>query len=255
MIRIDLLITEQGLAKSRSQAQSFIQAGRVQYFDGNAWQLVGKPGLKVAPETQLKIQADATDKYVSRGALKLEGALEYSQLDITGFHVLDLGQSTGGFSDCAIQQGAAHVVGVEVGHDQLDKTLRNHPNITCLEGINARNLTRQDLGKHYPKQGFDLVVMDVSFISQTKILPQLPALLKNSGHLITLVKPQFEVGKEFIGKGGIVKDMGRVKQLEKDMSLFIRSLGFQVECYIKSNIKGGDGNQEYLLWATYQPEL
>jgi 23S rRNA (cytidine1920-2'-O)/16S rRNA (cytidine1409-2'-O)-methyltransferase len=252
MLRIDIILTEQGHAKSRSQAQAFISANRVSYKQDEKWIQVSKPSLKLPSGIELNITPDESDKYVSRGALKLEGALLHTKLNIEGFHVLDIGQSTGGFSDCALQQGAAHVVGIEVGHDQLDSRLRDNPNITCLEGINARHLSTEDLGEHFPKEGFDLAVMDVSFISQTKILPQLPSLLSQTGHLITLVKPQFEVGKEFIGKGGIVKNTQRVNQLAEDMQAFVQALGFKVECYIESPIKGGDGNHEYLLWATRQ---
>ncbi|MEP3348900.1 MAG: TlyA family RNA methyltransferase [Marinomonas sp.] len=250
MLRIDIILTEQGLAKSRSQAQAFISANRVSYKHNGTWLKANKPSLKLSPDVELNITHDESDKYVSRGALKLEGALSHTQLDIKGFNVIDIGQSTGGFSDCAIQHGAAHVVGIEVGHDQLDSRLRDNPNITCLEGVNARNLCVDDLNEHFPENGFDLAVMDVSFISQTKILPQLPALLSENGHLITLVKPQFEVGKEFIGKGGIVKDKKRVSQLNHDIQAFVKELGFEVQCYIESPIKGGDGNQEFLLWAT-----
>lgn len=249
MLRIDLILTEQGLAKSRSQAQIFISEGRVSYKQNEKWIKATKPSIKLPSDIELTVTSDKADKYVSRGALKLEGALLHTQLNIEGFLVLDIGQSTGGFSDCAIQHGAAHVVGVEVGHGQLDPSLRNNHNITCLEGINARNLSINDLNGHFPANGFNLVVMDVSFISQTKILPQLPNLLSEAGHLITLVKPQFEVGKEFIGKGGIVKDKQRVNRLEQDIKAFVTSLGFEVKCYIESPIKGGDGNQEFLLWA------
>lgn len=250
MLRIDLLLTERGLAKSRSQAQTFISESRVSYQQGEKWLLVTKPSLKLDNDCELRVTADESDKYVSRGALKLEGALKHTQLDIKGYRVLDVGQSTGGFSDCVLQHGAEQVVGIEVGHDQLDKRLRSDPRIICLEGINARNLTQQDLGEHYPEHGFDIAVMDVSFISQTKILPQLPSLLKSQGHLITLVKPQFEVGKEFIGKGGLVKDEKRVMQLKEEIQAFVTQLGFEVNCYIESPIKGGDGNREFLLWAT-----
>jgi 23S rRNA (cytidine1920-2'-O)/16S rRNA (cytidine1409-2'-O)-methyltransferase len=250
MLRIDLILTEQGLAKSRSQAQTFISEGRVSYKQNEQWIKVTKPSLKLTFDVEVNITSNHADRYVSRGALKLEGALRHTQLNIEGFHVLDIGQSTGGFSDCSIQHGAACVVGVEVGHGQLDPRLRDNQNIVCLEGINARNLSIEDLGGHFPENGFNLVVMDVSFISQTKILPQLPNLLSKTGHLITLVKPQFEVGKEFIGKGGIVKDKQRVNQLAKDMQAFVKTLGFDVKCYIDSPIKGGDGNQEFLLWAT-----
>lgn len=250
MLRIDLILTEQGLVKSRSQAQTFISEGRVSYKQDEKWLKVTKPSLKLPADILLNIIVNETDNYVSRGALKLEGALLHTKLDIKNFHVLDIGQSTGGFSDCVIQHGAAHVVGIEVGHGQLDSRLHNHEKITCLEGINARNLCLDDLNGHFPENGFNLVVMDVSFISQTKILPQLPALLSKTGHLITLVKPQFEVGKEFIGKGGIVKDKKRVNQLTEEIQAFVTTLGFDVQCYIESPIKGGDGNQEFLLWAT-----
>ncbi|RBP81735.1 TlyA family RNA methyltransferase [Marinomonas rhizomae] len=249
MLRIDLILSEQGFAKSRSQAQTFISEGRVSYKQNQTWVTVTKPSLKLPHDIELNVLSSETDKYVSRGALKLEGALRHTKLNIEGFLVLDIGQSTGGFSDCAIQHGAAHVVGVEVGHGQLDPSLHNHQKITCLEGINARHLSVEDLQEHYPENGFDLVVMDISFISQTKVLPQLPNLLNKTGHLITLVKPQFEVGKEFIKKGGIVKDGQRIKQLEKDIKLFVQELDFEVKCYIESPIKGGDGNQEFLLWA------
>ncbi|KZN12990.1 TlyA family RNA methyltransferase [Marinomonas sp. TW1] len=249
MLRIDLLLTEQGLAKSRSQAQNFISEGRVSYLLNDQWHPITKASLKLSTDTKLNITPKDTDKYVSRGALKLEGALSHTNLDITDFHVLDIGQSTGGFSDCAIQHGANKVVGIEVGHGQLASSLINHPQIVCLEGINARHLSKEDLQNHLPETGFDLAVMDVSFISQTKILPQVPALLREGGHLITLVKPQFEVGKEFVGKGGIVKDQKRVSELAKDIKAFVSALGLQVQCYIDSPIKGGDGNREFLLWA------
>lgn len=252
MVRIDLLLTEQGLAKSRSQAQTFISKGQVSYCQNGQWHIASKASLKLPQDSQIAVQKEDSDKYVSRGALKLEGALKHTQLDISGFHVLDIGQSTGGFSDCAIQHGAAQVVGIEVGHGQLDESLRNHPQIICLEGINARHLNLQDVQDFIPDAGFDLAVMDVSFISQKKILPQLPALLKANGHLITLVKPQFEVGKEFIGKGGIVKDQNKVKELTVEIQDFVQQLGFEVKCYLASPIKGGDGNQEYLLWASKQ---
>lgn len=249
MIRIDQLLTFNKLCKSRAQAQTFISEHKVTIFINGQWQNVSKPSLKVEHDIEIKLLLDESDKYVSRGALKLAGALEYTQLDITGFNVLDVGQSTGGFTDCALQAGAKKVVGIEVGHDQLDPSLKNNPKVICLEGINARNLTPQDLREHIPANGFDLIVMDVSFISQTKILDNLPKLLKSDGHLITLIKPQFEVGKQAVGKGGIVKDKNVIAQLELNMRNHIQALGFTINCYIKSQIKGGDGNQEYLVWA------
>jgi len=249
MKRIDQLLTEKQLCKSRSQAQTFISQGKVFIFDKGLWVAVAKPSLKVSEDVEIKLELDEDDRYVSRGALKLAGALSASNLSIQGYTVLDVGQSTGGFTDCALQHGAAKVVGVEVGHDQLDRRLRERDDVVCLEGLNARHLSTQDLGEHYPEKGFDAAVMDVSFISQTKILPQLPSLIRSGGYLITLVKPQFELGKEAIGKGGIVKDQHKVQQLEADMKQLIQQLGFSVISYEKSVIKGGDGNQEFVLFA------
>lgn len=229
--------------------QSFISDGKVQVCISGNWTKVTKASLKVEEGWEIKLTLTEEDKYVSRGALKLAGALEQAQMDLKGFKVLDVGQSTGGFTDCALQFGAQKVVGVEVGHDQLDTRLRSREEVVCLEGLNARHLTQADLGKHFPVEGFDTIVMDVSFISQTKILPQLPPLLRSNGHLITLVKPQFELGKEAIGKGGIVKDQLKVAQLEQQMKGLITELGFRVLSYNKSQIKGGDGNQEFVLHA------
>lgn len=250
MIRIDQLLTQNKLCKSRAQAQTFITENKVTIFLKGQWQTVSKASLKVDQDIEIKLLLDDADRFVSRGALKLAGALSHTQLNITGFTVLDVGQSTGGFTDCALQAGAKQVVGIEVGHDQLDPSLRDNPQVVCLEGINARHLDKKDLAEHFPEHGFDLVIMDVSFISQTKILDKLPPLLKPGGHLITLIKPQFEVGKQAIGKGGIVKDQKAVEQLEATMKNLIQSLGFKIHCYIKSQIKGGDGNQEYLVWAS-----
>lgn len=249
MKRIDQLLTEKQLCKSRSQAQTFISQAKVSIHDKGQWQVVMKPSLKVAEDIEIKLQLDEEDRYVSRGALKLAGALTSSGLSLQDFTVLDVGQSTGGFTDCALQHGASKVVGVEVGHDQLDARLRERDDVICLEGLNARHLSAEDLGEHLPQDGFDAAVMDVSFISQTKILPQLPSLIRSQGYLITLVKPQFELGKEAIGKGGIVRDLQKVKQLEFDMKQLIEQLGFNVISYEKSAIKGGDGNQEFVLLA------
>ena len=249
MKRIDQLLTDKQLTKSRSQAQSLISQGKVLIAQGNDWRTVAKPSLKVDDNVEIKLMLTEEDRYVSRGALKLAGALNHANMNLNGYTVLDVGQSTGGFTDCALQYGAKKVVGVEVGHDQLDKRLRERDDVVCLEGLNARHLTQEDLAEHMPSIGFDAIVMDVSFISQTKILPQLPPLLKESGYLITLIKPQFELGKDAIGKGGIVKDKRRIEALENSMKQLMSGLGFEVLRYDKSAIKGGDGNQEFVLLA------
>ncbi|TPE54658.1 TlyA family RNA methyltransferase [Maribrevibacterium harenarium] len=249
MNRIDLMLTERGIVKSRAQAQALIKQGKVSYLESGKWQVASKPSLKIPTDTELTVAFTNEDKYVSRGALKLAGALEQSGIDFTGKIILDVGQSTGGFTDCALQYGARKVVGIEVGHNQLAEQLREDSRVVCFEGMNARTLTAEDLGEHMPEYGFDAVVMDVSFISQTKILPQLPALMASGAYLITLVKPQFELGKEAIGKGGIVKDTFKIKALEQEMKDFVSELGLTIIAYNASQITGGDGNQEYLLIA------
>ncbi|MFC6673037.1 TlyA family RNA methyltransferase [Marinobacterium aestuariivivens] len=250
MQRIDMLLVERSLASSRTHAQRLIKDGRVRAQAGADWQAITKPGLKLPCDTPLEVEADPQDRFVSRGALKLQGALAHSGLDVTGMVALDVGQSTGGFTDCLLQAGAALVVGVEVGHDQLAPQLRQDPRVVCYEGMNARDLPAETLLPHSPDGGgFDLAVMDVSFISQTKILPSLAPLIRPGGRLISLVKPQFEVGPGGIGKGGIVRDSRLYEQVEVEVSGCCKGLGLRVENYLASPIKGGDGNTEFLLLA------
>ncbi|WP_020683397.1 TlyA family RNA methyltransferase [Marinobacterium rhizophilum] len=248
MQRIDMILVTRALASSRTHAQRLIRDGRVQAHLNNAWQCIAKPGLKLDPDTELRVSADPQDRFVSRGALKLLGALEQLQLDPTGMVAIDVGQSTGGFTDCLLQHGAAAVVGIEVGHDQLDARLRADPRVTCLEGVNARALDPlQLLPLSRDSAGFDLAVMDVSFISQTKILPSLVPLIRAGGRLISLVKPQFEVGRSGIGKGGIVRDESLYTEVEATIRRHCESLGLCIQHYMPSPITGGDGNREFLL--------
>lgn len=249
MQRADILLTEKGHAQSRTHAQRLLKGGRVSIQTNKGWQVINKPGLKLDPETQFQVEADEADRFASRGALKLIGALERTQLDVTGLIAIDVGQSTGGFTDCLIQSGAARVVGIEVGHDQLIDRLRQDPRVLCFEGINGRDLPAEMLLQHSHSDGFDLAVMDVSFISQTKILPSLAPLIRPDGHLISLVKPQFEVGKAGIGSGGIVRDSSLYHKVESDIKTCCQSLGLQVQDYFESPIKGGDGNREFLIVA------
>jgi 23S rRNA (cytidine1920-2'-O)/16S rRNA (cytidine1409-2'-O)-methyltransferase len=250
MQRIDMILVARAQASSRTQAQRLIKDGRVQARLNDTWQTVTKPGLKLDTETELSISADPQDRFVSRGALKLLGALEQLQLDPAGLVAIDVGQSTGGFTDCLLQHDAAAVVGIEVGHDQLDPRLRADPRVTCLEGVNARALDPlQLLPLSRDGAGFDLAVMDVSFISQTKILPALAPLIRPRGRLISLVKPQFEVGRSGIGKGGIVRDPGLYAQVESTIRRHCAALELRVQHYMPSPITGGDGNHEFLLIA------
>ena len=253
MQRLDMLLVERGLVQSRTHAQRLIKGGNVKYFHNTQWLPATKPGLKLETDVELQVEQDEADRFASRGALKLLGALEHTGIDISGMTALDVGQSTGGFTDCLLQSGAAKVVGIEVGHDQLIERLRNDPRVICMEGVNGRDLPAQTLLTETPEQkGFDLGVMDVSFISQTKIIPSMAPLIRSGGRLICLVKPQFEVGKAGIGRGGIVKDSSLYGDVEKIMRACYRENGLDVQDYFESSIKGGDGNREFLIVARKQ---
>lgn len=249
MQRLDLLMVDKGLVRSRTQAQNLIKNHKVEIKEKDCWQLAKKPGAKVELDTEIKVQQDAANQFVSRGALKLLKALEFMQIDLSNKIAIDVGQSTGGFTDCLLQNGASKVVGIEVGHDQLAASLREDPRVVCYEGMNARELPAQSLLAHTAGEGFDLAVMDVSFISQTKILPSLSPLIREKGYLISLVKPQFEVGKSGIGRGGIVRDESLYPQVKQHIISCCDSLSLKAIEYMESPIKGGDGNREFLLIA------
>lgn len=248
MIRLDLLLVQQQLASSRTHARKLIDAGRVQIADGHQWRPATKASQSLSEDTRVQVQALPEDQYVSRAGLKLAGILDHTGLNPKGWRALDVGCSTGGFSDCLLQRGADLVVGVDVGHDQLAHSLRQDPRMHLFEGLNARHLTAEQIAP-FGTHGFDAIVMDVSFISQSLILPQLPPLLKINGHLLSLVKPQFEVGPEGIGKGGLVRDPALYQGVEEKIYTLCDELDLEVKSYIESPITGGDGNREFLLWA------
>ncbi len=243
-MRADQLLVERGLAASRSQAQRLIASG-VQWFDGAAWRRVAKNGDELPLAAQVELLDTAESRYVSRGGLKLEGALRDSGLDVRGWTCLDVGQSTGGFTDCLLQQGAAHVTGLDVGHGQLHETLRRDPRVRAIEKLNARDVTAQQVGGP-----FDLVTGDLSFISLTLVLPALAPLLKPDGHLLMLAKPQFELQPAQIGKGGVVRDPALYAQVEQRLRDACAAAGLQVPGWTDSPIAGGDGNREFFLHAT-----
>lgn len=247
MQRLDKLLVEHGLATTRTQAQKLIEAGLVEAKVAGQWSIQKKTSVKLLETCELRTGEHPELRYVSRAGLKLEAALRDNSLDVAGLTALDVGQSTGGFTDCLLKHGARKVVGVEVGHDQLVEALRDHADVLCLEGLNARYLD-PDILKYAPDK-FDIAVMDVSFISQKLILPNLPALLKPQGLLITLIKPQFEVGPEGLGKGGLVRPDVDMQALECEFRTFVAELGFDVLHYNDSPITGGDGNREFLLVA------
>lgn len=244
LLRADALLVTQGLAPSRTAAQAMIKAGRVSWSGGS----ITKPAQELPADAGLTVKAEDGAQYVSRGGQKLAGALTTSGISASGKHCLDVGQSTGGFTDCLLQSGARHVVGVDVGHEQLHAQLRANPAVTAIEGVNCRALSATDLGSALPAGGFDLIVGDVSFISLTLILPQLPALLAAQGDLLMLVKPQFEVGPGNLGKGGIVRDPALYGEVEQKLRNCAQNLGLTVKAWLDSPITGGDGNREFFIW-------
>jgi len=235
--RIDKLLVDRGLAESRTKAQALVMAGAVLVEE----QLIHKPSELFSHDANIRVKESATQRYVSRGGLKLEAALDEFNIDVHGLMCLDVGASTGGFTDCLLQHGAQRVVALDVGHNQLDWKIRNDPRVEVREEVNARHLLPEDF-----EGEFDLITIDVSFISLTKILPALVPLLTNSGRIVGLIKPQFEVGKGEVGKGGIVKDPSRHQRVVSEVNVFAKSLSLQVTGVIESPIKGADGNTEFL---------
>ena len=241
--RIDKLLVDLGLAESRTKAQAMIMSGVVLVNE----QRVDKPSQLFDTNSSVRVKGgdDPASRYVGRGGLKLEAALREFQIDATGLACLDVGASTGGFTDCLLQHGAKKVVALDVGHNQIDRRLRNNPRVEVREGVNARYLQPEDF-----EQKFDLIVMDVSFISVTKVLPAILSLVSPSGSIITLIKPQFEVGRGQVGSGGIVRDESKRLRAVEEVNQAAISLGLKVVNVIESPIQGTEGNIEYL--ALYQ---
>jgi 23S rRNA (cytidine1920-2'-O)/16S rRNA (cytidine1409-2'-O)-methyltransferase len=235
--RIDKLLVDRGLVDSRTKAQAVVMAGAVLVDE----QLVKKPS-EVFPRTaNIRIKEEAGRRYVGRGGIKLEGALREFKIDVSGLVCLDVGASTGGFTDCLLQHGARAVVAVDVGHNQLDWKIRNDPRVEVREGVNARYLSATEFDRK-----FDLATIDVSFISLTKILPAVVPLLSVNGRIVALIKPQFEVGKGEVGKGGVVKDPEQHERVVSQVNTTAESLGLKIGGVIQSPIKGADGNVEFL---------
>jgi 23S rRNA (cytidine1920-2'-O)/16S rRNA (cytidine1409-2'-O)-methyltransferase len=237
--RIDKLLVERGLADSRTKAQAMVMAGVVLVDE----QRVEKPSHQFDTNSSIRIKGgdDPTSRYVGRGGLKLEAALREFQIDVTGWDCLDVGASTGGFTDCLLQHGARKIFAIDVGHNQIDWRLRNDPRVEVRESVNARYLQPED----FPHR-FDLAVMDVSFISATKVLPAIVPLLVAGGSIITLIKPQFEVGRGEVGGGGVVRDPVKRARVVEEVNDAARALGLEVVNVIESPIQGAEGNVEYL---------
>jgi 23S rRNA (cytidine1920-2'-O)/16S rRNA (cytidine1409-2'-O)-methyltransferase len=261
-MRLDAALVARGLCSSRTGAQKAIQQGRVEIIklpDPDR-RTIEKPSFEVSDSDQIFLTVNEADRFVSRGALKLIGALQETGLSPLDLTCLDVGQSTGGFTDVLLQQGATRVLGLEVGSDQLHPSLRTHAKTLCIEGVNARDCVKADLFEQiaktgklvenwFPATGFDLVVMDVSFISLLKVSANLRQFMSPQGQGLWLVKPQFEVGKSMIGKGGLVKPEALGADFEKTIVSGLQSQHYVVKRFFSSPITGGDGNQEFFVWV------
>ncbi len=238
-IRLDQLLVNRGLAESGQKARALILAGQVT-VDG---QKSDKPGHSIAEDARIELAERMP--YVSRGGFKLAGALDHFGINVAGRVCLDVGASTGGFTDCLLQRGAARVCSLDVGHGQIDWKLRQDPRVEVREGVNARFLKPED----FPEK-FDLAVCDASFISVTLLIPAIVPLLSGQGEMIILVKPQFEVGRSQVGKGGIVRDPELHRAACDRVRAVVESLGFRTDI-VESSIRGTEGNREFLLYARH----
>jgi 23S rRNA (cytidine1920-2'-O)/16S rRNA (cytidine1409-2'-O)-methyltransferase len=239
--RIDKLLVERGLAESRNRAQAMVMAGQVLVEN----QRVDKPSQLVEAGAEIRIKGESL-KYVSRGGLKLEAALSQFKVNPSGKNCIDVGASTGGFTDCLLQHGAARVWAVDVGHNQLAWRVRQDPRVEVIEGFNARNLDEME----FPIK-LDLATVDVSFISLTKILPALAVVIAGTADCIALIKPQFEVGKGEVGKGGIVSDPLKHRRVLTEIVDSVYQIGLRAVGLIESPILGAEGNREFLIHLTH----
>jgi len=236
-LRLDKLMLERGMTPSRERAQALIMAGQVVVGD----HAVDKAGHQVPLDAEIRIKGEVLP-YVSRGGLKLARALEAFELDVTGLVALDVGASTGGFTDCLLQAGATKVFAVDVGYGQLAWQLRQDGRVVNMEKTNIRNLVPEQLGEQP-----DLAVIDASFISLSKVLPAVIRLVKPAGLIVALIKPQFEVGRADVGKGGIVRDPAAHDRAVEGVRQTAQELGLTVDGICDSPIKGADGNREFLI--------
>ena len=241
--RLDVLLVVRGLAESRSRAQAVIMAGEV-YVNG---QKADKAGMDVPLEAEVEVRGNVCP-YVSRGGLKLEKALRDFGVDPTGYVCSDSGASTGGFTDCLLQQGASKVFAIDVGYGQLAWKIRSDPRVVVMERTNIRYVTPEDLG-----EALDLSVVDVSFISLRIVLPAIQRLLKPTGQVLCLIKPQFEAGKENVGKKGVVRDPAVHEQVLRDFVALATELGFTLRNLTFSPVKGPEGNIEFLGHLCMKP--
>lgn len=237
-IRLDLLLVQKGLADSREKAKAMIMAGEVEVNGIKA----DKPGNPVPASSNITVK-DLLPPYVSRGGLKLEAALDHFLIDVNGLTLLDIGASTGGFTDCLLKRGAEKIIAIDVGYGQFHYKLRNDPRVRLLEKTNARHLTPLDI-----KDNIHGAVIDVSFISIKLIIPPISKLLLDNSFIITLIKPQFEAGRRRVGKGGVVRDPSVHTEVLEDIIHFLEDQGWSVTGHIPSPILGPKGNREFLIY-------
>lgn len=246
-IRLDKLLADRGLAVSRERAQALILAGRVLVNE----QKQTKPGLSVDPESALRLLGQDM-KYVSRGGPKLEAALQHWAIDLNHRDCLDVGASTGGFTDCMLQSGAASVLAVDTGWGQIAQSLRSDPRVALLERTNARKLAPDELLEKFPDRTLTFLSMDVSFISATLVLPAVLQSAPSLQEAVILVKPQFEAGREWVGKGGIVRDPEAHELAQQRVLECAKEHGAEWLQLIDSPITGAEGNREFLLYARWK---
>jgi 23S rRNA (cytidine1920-2'-O)/16S rRNA (cytidine1409-2'-O)-methyltransferase len=260
-LRIDLWLNLNGFANSRTHAAALIEQGQIEIRTsllGTTWNKVSKPSLKVSesmPPDCIRLIDGPGNRFVSRGGLKLEGAINHLNLNLTGLRILDVGVSTGGFTDCCLQKGAAIVVGVDVGHDQISPRLAQHTNFILFEGLNAKNLNFYRESISELQRPFDLIVGDLSFISILAVLPHLASFLTVTGRILFLVKPQFELESGALSKNGVVKDPHYYDIVKNKVLATCQTLELSVEDYFSSSIEGKDGNKEFFLFAIPKGKL
>lgn len=248
-MRLDQYLVQQGWVPSRTKAQEMIERGDVRVFIKGE-NIQAKASLWVDEDVQVILLSDELCKFVSRAGLKLEGALNRTGLKVDKRFFLDVGQSTGGFTDCLLQRGAEVVVGIDSGHGQLHEKIRHHDRVIYFENINARELQNLPIvTAHFPDEGFDGIVMDVSFISQRILWESTLPFLKAGGDFLSLVKPQFEVGIQHLDKRGIVQDDSLFTVVKCDIVEGLKNLNMEVVDYFPSAVEGRDGNQEFFVYA------
>lgn len=248
-MRLDQLLVQQGHTQTRTQAQALIESGAVEVLREGQWILATKSSMQCHEQETIRITQMQILKYVSRGGLKLEGALQHLSLNVQNLKCLDVGLSTGGFSDCLLKKGAKQVVGIDVGRDQVHPSLQKNQNLIYFDELHVKELRSHPLFlKTIPQAGFDLIVIDVSFISLTLVLNEILFALSPEGAILALVKPQFEVGPQGLKKGGLVKDESSYALVQEKIKRTCHDLELNVLDFFPSELTGKDGNREFFIY-------